>query len=298
MTQPLVSVIIPTYNRELFVSRAVESVLAQTYTQWELIVVDDGSTDDTRKVLAKYEPSITVLSQANRGAYPARNFALQHARGELIAFLDSDDVWLPHRLEVQLPLMRSGVGLVYGDMKYRKVEGDHIRPLNYTVFSLAKPHRGRVAAQLVRHNFVPQSTVLIRRECFTRLGEFSLVSPMHADYAKWLQVSFYYDLDYVTEPICEYTFHGGNMEVQASEAYFRPVALFEELAVTTSDTSFQPVVRRAIFFHQLRLSHSVFRSLLSRVWRLVFRPQGVLSRSSITERLAFLLDYFWASLTR
>src|ERR1700704_1423104 len=98
MFDPRISVILPVYNREQTVARAIRSVLAQTWTSLELIVVDDGSTDGTRDVLRSFGSQITVIEQPHAGAYAARNRGLREARGELIAFIDSDDVWLPDRL--------------------------------------------------------------------------------------------------------------------------------------------------------------------------------------------------------
>src|SRR4051812_26873537 len=97
----LVSVIIPTYNRANVVSEAVESVLNQTYSKVELIVVDDGSTDDTLEKLRRFGNTITVITQENAGPSAARNAGIANARGDLIAFLDSDDLWLPTNLERQ-----------------------------------------------------------------------------------------------------------------------------------------------------------------------------------------------------
>ena len=97
---PLVSVVIPSYNRGWVVQEAIESVLGQDYDDFELIVVDDGSTDETRDILAAYD-NITVLEQSNQGVSAARNKGVAHANGTFIAFLDSDDVWLPRKLAVQ-----------------------------------------------------------------------------------------------------------------------------------------------------------------------------------------------------
>jgi glycosyltransferase involved in cell wall biosynthesis len=97
---PRVSIVMPTYNRADTIMRAVDSVRAQTWEDWELVVVDDGSTDGTAARIAGVDPRVRVLSQANRGVAPARNRALGEARGELIAFLDSDDAWTPHHLEL------------------------------------------------------------------------------------------------------------------------------------------------------------------------------------------------------
>jgi glycosyltransferase involved in cell wall biosynthesis len=105
-TNPLVSAIIPTYNRAHIVCEAVESVLAQTYPHIEVVVVDDGSKDDTLARLEQYEDRIRVVSQANAGPAAARNRGIAGSRGELIAFLDSDDIWLPSKIERQVALLQ------------------------------------------------------------------------------------------------------------------------------------------------------------------------------------------------
>src|SRR6267143_7088888 len=102
----LVSAIIPTYNREAVVTHAVESILNQTYSHIEVIVVDDGSTDGTQERLLKYGSRITVIAQKNAGPAAARNRGIRASRGQLIAFLDSDDLWLPNKLERQISLMQ------------------------------------------------------------------------------------------------------------------------------------------------------------------------------------------------
>jgi glycosyltransferase involved in cell wall biosynthesis len=110
---PTCSVIIPTYNRGSFLNRAIRSVLDQLLVGDELIVVDDGSDDDTPRVLSAFADRIVVLQGAHRGAGPARNLGIARARSELVAFLDSDDLWLPHKLELQRRLMASHPELLY-----------------------------------------------------------------------------------------------------------------------------------------------------------------------------------------
>ena len=102
VVRPLVSVIIPTFNRDWIVAEAIQSVLAQSYRQFELIVVDDGSTDRTPAILRKFKDSIQVIRQTNQGVSAARNHGVDAARGEFIAFLDSDDLWRPEKLSVQV----------------------------------------------------------------------------------------------------------------------------------------------------------------------------------------------------
>ena len=105
MSAPRVTVVIPVYNAAGFVRRAVDSVLAQTFTDLELLVVDDGSRDATRDVLATYGPRLRLLTQANAGPAAARNHGLRQARGEVVAFLDADDGWLPDKLALQVALL-------------------------------------------------------------------------------------------------------------------------------------------------------------------------------------------------
>ena len=114
----LVSVIVPTYNRAQLCKEAVESALSQTYRDIEVIVVDDGSTDDTKEVVSSLDTRVRYLFQANAGVSAARNLGLQSARGEFIAFLDSDDSWLPWKLQLQLKVLRElpGAGMVWTDM--------------------------------------------------------------------------------------------------------------------------------------------------------------------------------------
>src|SRR5512143_3730544 len=105
-SEPLVSVVMPVYNGARYLRQALESALAQTYRPLEIVVVDDGSTDETPAILAEFGTRIRALRQPNSGSAAARNAALDAARGELIAFLDADDLWLPQKLAVQVEYLR------------------------------------------------------------------------------------------------------------------------------------------------------------------------------------------------
>jgi len=114
---PLVSVVIPAYNCAPFIGESLDSVYRQTYRNWEVIVIDDGSTDETRAILAPHTGRIRYFYQENRGTAAARNAGVRQARGELIAFLDNDDIWLPEKLERQVQVMQGSpeCGLVFTD---------------------------------------------------------------------------------------------------------------------------------------------------------------------------------------
>jgi len=253
MPEPLVSVILPVYNREAMVARAIESVLAQTYEPLELIVVDDGSTDGTRSVLESYGERVTILEQPNRGAYAARNLALRHAHGELVAFIDSDDVWLPHRLAVQVPLMSSGrTGLVYGDAL-------HVPERRRTCFQVSPPQRGQVSERLAFANFVPTVTVLARRACLEEAGGFSEENRLSCDYLMWFRIAQRHDLEFTREVIAEYTVHPGGISYDLGRALESRIRLFTSELERARDAATRTILRQLLFNLSLHLALAAIR---------------------------------------
>jgi len=247
---PLVSVILPVYNRETSISRAIESVLAQTYRPLELIVVDDGSTDGTRRVLEQFGSRITLLSQQHAGAYVARNLGLRHAAGELVAFIDSDDAWLPDRLSSQVPLMqREEVGLVFGDAVHVTPRGR----TSATSFRVSPPHRGRVAGEFAWANFVPTVTVLVRRRCLDEIGGFPETNALSADYLAWFRIALRHELDYVDAPVAEYTVHAEGISADLGRSIEARIALFSGELASAKDPATRATLRRLLFNLSLHL---------------------------------------------
>ena len=242
-----VSVILPVYNRQDSVARAIRSVLAQTGASVDLIVVDDGSTDGTREVLEEFGSRITVIGQPHAGAYVARNHALRHARGELVAFIDSDDVWLPDRLAVQLPLMlRPEVGLVFGDVVH-VLPGQTADRGRLTSFQVAPPHRGRSAAQFAWCNFVPTSTVLVRRHCLEEASGFSEAEVRSSDYLMWFRIALRHELDYVDRVVAEYALSADGISRDLGRSIEARIRLFSDELTRTSDAAARIVIRRLLF---------------------------------------------------
>ena len=185
MVLPLVSVVIPTYNRWPMVGEAIESVLGQTFRSVELIVVDDGSTDGTTKELAKYGLKVRVVSCSKGGVAAARNYGVTIARGRYLAFLDSDDLWLPKKLEIQVAFMaqhpeveicqteevwlRNGIR-VNPKAKHRKPCGDIFRP----------------SLDLC---LVSPSAVMMTKELFEKVGRFDESLAVCEDYDLWLRIA-------------------------------------------------------------------------------------------------------------
>lgn len=195
---PLISVIIPTYNRANFLHQAIESVLAQTYKNWELIIVDDGSTDNTSELVRKFtDKRIIYLYQENRGASAARNKGIQKAKGEYIAFLDSDDAWLSRKIEKQLDIFkisRFNPGVVCAGVQYIDYNGT---PQNQK--KLPK-YRGNIFKQLLRKNIAGiGSTMLVKRECFEKCGLFDENLPSRVDLDILIRISRHFTVDYMPE---------------------------------------------------------------------------------------------------
>lgn len=200
--QKLVSVVIATYNTGEYLPLAVRSALEQTYPMVEIHVVDDGSTDGTRQALEHFtgNPRITYHYQPNQGQARARNKGICESQGEYIAFLDADDVWMPGKLEKQLPLLEGSerIGVAYSRSTLIDERG-HVLPTPKT-----DCYRGNVTARMLAHNFVGFSTSVVRRECFEKLGGFDESFAMGDDYELWLRLSTKYEFDYLEESTAYY----------------------------------------------------------------------------------------------
>jgi glycosyltransferase involved in cell wall biosynthesis len=184
-TKPAVSVIIPTYNRAWCLGEAVDSVLAQDFNGFELIVVDDGSTDGTAELLAAYGNQIIILQRENSGVSAARNAGIAAARGEWIAFLDSDDLWLPRKLSTQVEFFNSHPeALICQTEEIWLRNGRRVNP--------GKRHRkpsGMIFEPSLELCLVSPSAVMLRRGLFQRMGFFDESLPACEDYDLWLRVS-------------------------------------------------------------------------------------------------------------
>jgi glycosyltransferase involved in cell wall biosynthesis len=170
MFVPKVSVVIPTYNCAAFLPIAIESVLAQTYRDFEIIVVDDGSTDATSEVIAPYLDRVQFIMQENKGVAAARNTGIRASRGEFIAWLDADDTWLPDKLTLQLPRFADPEVLIaYSDLSVRYSDG---RVLSSYLAGRPLACEGYIVDNFVRSRFLMPSAMVLRRDSMERHGLF------------------------------------------------------------------------------------------------------------------------------
>ncbi len=218
---PKVSTVITCYNYGRFLATAVDSVLAQTYANFDVVVVDDGSTDDTARVMATYANDCRVryIRQENRGQASAKNLGIRSTDGELVAFLDADDIWEPRKLEKQVPLFeRPDIGLVYSGVSMIDESGAALPFEGFTGY--LSPRSGRVTEWLVFDNIVPFSSSVVRRECFNACGTFDESLQMGIDWDLWLRASLGYEFAFVNEPLIRYRAgHAGQMSKRTEERF-------------------------------------------------------------------------------
>jgi glycosyltransferase involved in cell wall biosynthesis len=227
MRDPIVSVVMASYNARRFLPDALASVFAQSYASWEIIVIDDGSTDGTEEIMQAYEGKVIYLRQPNRGPSAARNRGIEIARGRYLAFLDADDLWTPDKLRLQIDFMERhrDVGLVFADME--EFEGERI--LCPSLLSRSLFAREMVSGQpipdaerkLFVEDYIPTSTVLIRKECFLRAGFFDETLQFVEDRDLWLRVAGLFPIGVVRAIVGRKRVHAANLTKKSAEQTLR-----------------------------------------------------------------------------
>lgn len=256
---PKVSVLMPSFNYARYLSRSVESVLAQSCSDLELIIVDDCSTDESREIAESYKRLdarvVTVFHAANRGLAGARNSALAASSGRFIALCDADDIWLPDKLKIQLECFhnREAVGLVHSDALI--IDGAGYR--NGRKFSQLFHRKGQQTSgdlvdELCRRNFICVPTVILRRQAILDVGGFEEGLRSLEDWVCWTKVSTKYRFDYVKEPLVEYRVHGASLSHNTRNmANSRVTAL----QILLKSLAYIPTKSRAAMFYSLGMSH-------------------------------------------
>ena len=278
----LLSVVIPTYNRAYIIGQAIESILSQTYANVEVIVVDDGSADNTAEVVARYGPKVRYFRQTNSGVSAARNRGLQEARGEFIALLDSDDSWLPWKAEAQVRVLRAlpGVGMVWTDMvavddqgrtlrkrylrefyaAHRRVKIEEVCgqtrilsdlwPASPPAIAAPKVYVGEIFSHMILGNLVHTSTAMLTRERLRATGLFD--QQLHHSGED-------YDFHLRT------TMHG-------------PVALLDEPSILYRVGASDQLTRPELSIHRARNNLTTLQRGLERGADRVILPKQVLNR--------------------
>ncbi|MBY2909010.1 glycosyltransferase family 2 protein [Rhizobium leguminosarum] len=207
---PAISIIIPTYNRSAFIGEAIDSVLQQTFGDFELIVIDDGSTDETGEIVGGFEDSrLIFIQQENAGRSAARNRAIAMARGKYIAFLDSDDTYLRDKLERQVDFMERhpGIGMMYTSAKCIDADGNILKNHIYVAAASGQIYR-QVA--FFRPVTITLPTVMLRREVLDTVGGFDEKMERFEDTDLWRRISKRYEVGALAYPTCLLRTHDDN----------------------------------------------------------------------------------------
>ena len=203
---PRVSVIIPTFNCAAFLTRAVESVFTQTYTDYEVIIADDGSTDETRELVTQWDGKVRYLYQMNQGLASARNLAVSKASGAFLAYLDADDMYYPNRLKAQVAFLdaHSECGLVHSDVTILD-ESDRVISSSFNRETGRSVPKGNCLTYLLEHCHIQVPSVLERRACYDRIGGFERRAHPAEDYLHWIQLALHgYAIGYIDKPLAMY----------------------------------------------------------------------------------------------
>lgn len=241
---PSVSVIIPSFNRASVLPRALDSVLAQTHEATEIIVVDDGSSDGTSALVERDYPGAKLLTQGNQGVSSARNAGASVSTGEWLAFLDSDDEWLPEKLSHQLACARDNphISLIHSDEIWIR------RGVRVNQMRKHRKSGGQIFEYCLPRCVISPSAVMMSKALFDRLGGFDEDLPACEDYDLWLRVSHQYEVAYIEHPLIRK--YGGH-EDQLSVKYwgmdrFRVKALAKLLAQCTLSSEQEVLTKRML----------------------------------------------------
>jgi len=250
---PKVSVIIPTYNRENYICNAIDSVLNQTYRDFEIIISDDGSTDNTKKVLKKYNNSIKYYYQDNGGEASARNFGIKLASGEYIAFLDSDDIWLEQKLEKQMDYIeKTNADLVYCSMFIMEkgiIDYKKKKPANPAISFLDL---------LLGGKSITTPTILAKKQCMQNIGLFDETFKLACDYEMWLRFSLVYKIAFINQAFAIYRRHSDNLSINSNRLKFTQtgIRIFKKLLMNPNVN--KNLVRKKLSLEYYSLSMGLY----------------------------------------
>jgi glycosyltransferase involved in cell wall biosynthesis len=290
----LVSVVVPTYNRARVIAETLDSILAQTYPHLEVVVVDDGSTDDTEAVVAPYRDRVTYLRQQNQGLAGARNLGFQTSTGDYVAWLDSDDLWNRDKLALQVAVLdrHPEVAVVASDFSAFDVDGyfeqshassyysvlgrtpgglagifssQHLLPTRDLAFvspdvpDAVRVYEGEIYAQLVDGNFLHPPTVIYRREAGLRAGHLDGAFRRDSDYEYFLRLSREGRVAYVDLPLMRYRYSDDQM---SSDKHLADIALSRVLVLESLEErdvalGAKPGFRQRLGYSHLALAHAL-----------------------------------------
>jgi glycosyltransferase involved in cell wall biosynthesis len=280
---PIVSVIIPTYNRGNIISKAIDSVLSQTYAHHEIIVVDDGSTDKTQETLRPYLHKIKYLYQENKGVSAARNTGIHNSKGEWIAFLDSDDRWLPEKLRRQIEIVNNStieLGCVICNMEFNPHAGKISNSFQSACFnpSSTKGICQNMTSILLTRFIMFNQGVLIKKRILDKIGGFNERLKILEDYDLALKLSFLCNFGYESTPLVIYqrdTKNSLSSNIDSIEETKQIINILEDLSIFIDKMGMSrpKLLNRRINYYkfQLKLYAVRFGPLAVKIMQAIYR---------------------------
>ena len=244
---PTVSVVIPAYNAARWIGETLDSILAQTFQDFAVIVVDDGSTDDTAAVVAGFGERVCCMHKSNGGQSSARNVGIRAARGEYIAFVDADDLWAKEKLRLQVDLLkRTGLAWVYCDAL--AFDDESGKPL-FKFGELVQQYDGDILKPLFLADFIPSPTPIIQKSVFEHVGYFDEDRTLQnrEDWDMWLKIAACYPIGLVSEPLANYRVHSTSMtSSEDPQVFLQGHFAVIERAIAREPTRLAPLKNQAI----------------------------------------------------
>ena len=293
-----VSIIIPAFNQARFLAVAIDSALQQTYRDVEVIVVDDGSTDETRDIAARFGDRITYVHQENTGLPGARNRGWRESGGEYLCFLDSDDFYHPEKVQRQVELLDADpqLGFVYCDIVTTDEAGQPV-PEQPSVNSPARQMSGNIFQTLMMAGYFPPHTVMIRRSVLEAVGEFDPSLGGNADYELWLRASAAgHKACFIDERLAYYRTYPTSMSKDGLHMIETRLAAFQKICRLHPDLAAQSI-------HHLQQSNQdlfLANAFLNQNWEGVMKKTGPLESApdKTSEQFSLLKNVHQASLAR
>ena len=261
---PKVSVIIPTYNRGRLITRAIDSVLNQTYRNLEIIIIDDGSNDQTGSILGSYKNRIQYFYQENQGISAARNRGIKEAKGSYIAFLDSDDEWVEDKLAIQVEILdkNPNIGIIHNKMIILNEQGVKVgtKPTNDS---------GKTFQELIEFiGDLPTSSVITRSQCFQKVGVFDESLPTMEDFEMWMRIAKNYEIYEFRDKCLAYSHcHEGQITKDPAKVYYGLVHMDKKFLKIFCDIPTKRIIKR-LAKNEYTLSRVYF---VKGLYRLAFR---------------------------
>ncbi|WP_396186009.1 glycosyltransferase family 2 protein [Flavobacterium sp.] len=279
MSNPLVSIIIPTYNRTYFLDLTIQSVLSQTYQHTEIIVIDDGTPNDKNEILCKKSEKVQYIKIKNSGG-PARprNMGIHKAKGKYIAFVDDDDLWLPTKLEKQVAILENNLdfGLVHSCCEVIDENGIKKNEIIGRPGSQDVKH-GDVSMRMMGNWTLMMSTPLISKKVLDAVGFYNEIMPAAGEDTEfWTRCSFATNFYYIDEPLAQYRVHSQNISSRKENYRKLPFYLKEVL------------IQQRI---NKRISNSQYDLLISKMC--INQINYIRDHYKLTIQILFELDYFW-----